>query len=68
MEAIKMLLGIGESLVGKLLTYDALTQEFRTLKLRRNPDCAACSDENRPPAIVEYDQHCMPAGSVPRTV
>ncbi len=68
MEAIKILLGIGESLVGKLLTYDALTQEFRTLKLRRNPDCAACSDENRPPLIVEYDQYCMPAGSVPRTV
>ena len=68
MEAIKILLGIGEPLVGKLLTYDALTQDFRTLKLRRNPDCPACADESRPPAIVEYDQYCMPAGSVSRTV
>ncbi len=68
MEAIKMLLGIGEPLVGKLLTYDALTEDFRTLKLRRNPECLACADESRPPAIVEYDQYCMPAGSVPRTV
>jgi adenylyltransferase/sulfurtransferase len=68
MEAIKMLLGIGEPLVGKLLAYDALTEDFRTLKLRRNPDCLACADESRPPAIVEYDQYCMPAGSVPRAV
>jgi molybdopterin/thiamine biosynthesis adenylyltransferase/rhodanese-related sulfurtransferase len=68
MEAIKLILGIGEPLVGKLLTYDALTQEFRQLKLRRNPDCPACSDEAMPPAIVEYDDLCMPAGSVARTV
>ena len=68
MEAIKLILGIGEPLVGKLLTYDALTQEFRRLKLRRNPDCPACSNEAMPPAIVEYDDLCMPAGSVARTV
>ncbi|MDH3517787.1 MAG: molybdopterin-synthase adenylyltransferase MoeB [Acidimicrobiia bacterium] len=67
MEAIKLLLGIGEPLIGKLLTYDALTQEFRQLKLRRNPDCPACADENLPPAIVEYDMACTPAGSVART-
>lgn len=68
MEAIKLILGIGEPLVGKLLTYDALTQEFRQLKLRRNPDCPSCSNEAMPPAIVEYDDLCMPAGSVARTV
>lgn len=67
MEAIKVLLGIGESLVGTLLTYDALTQDFRKLKLRRNPSCPACADESMPPAIVEYDDLCMPAGSVART-
>jgi molybdopterin/thiamine biosynthesis adenylyltransferase/rhodanese-related sulfurtransferase len=67
MEAIKLLLGIGEPLVGRLLTYDALTQDFRQLKLRRNPSCLACADETRPPAIVEYDQLCTPAGSVVRT-
>lgn len=67
MEAIKLLLGIGEPLVGKLLTYDALSEEFRTLKVRRNPNCPACADEDHPPTIVEYDQYCMPAGSVART-
>jgi molybdopterin/thiamine biosynthesis adenylyltransferase/rhodanese-related sulfurtransferase len=67
MEAIKLLLGIGEPLIGKLLTYDALTQEFRQLKLRRNPECPACGDEDMPPAIVEYDMACTPAGSVART-
>jgi sulfur-carrier protein adenylyltransferase/sulfurtransferase len=68
MEAIKVLLGIGETLVGTLLTYDALTQDFRKLKLRRNPNCPACADESMPPAIVEYDDLCMPAGSVARTI
>jgi adenylyltransferase/sulfurtransferase len=67
MEAIKLLLGIGEPLVGTLLTYDALAQEFRNLKLKRNPACPACSDESMPPAIVEYDWRCTPAGSVART-
>lgn len=67
MEAIKLLLGIGEPLVGKLLTYDALTQEFRQLKLRRNSQCPACADQEMPPAIVEYDFTCTPAGSVART-
>ncbi len=67
MEAIKILLGIGEPLIGKLLTYDALTQEFRHLKLRRNPECPACADEAMPPVIVEYDMACTPAGSVART-
>lgn len=66
METIKLLLGIGEPLIGRLLTYDALTEEFRQLKLRRNPECSACGDEDMPPAIVEYDQSCMPAGSVQR--
>jgi molybdopterin/thiamine biosynthesis adenylyltransferase/rhodanese-related sulfurtransferase len=68
MEAIKILLGIGESLTGILLTYDALTQDFRKLKVRRNPQCPACADEAMPPQIVEYDDLCMPAGSVARSV
>ncbi len=67
MEAIKLLLGIGEPLTGKLMTYDALTQEFRHLRLRRNPECPACADEDMPPAIVEYDYLCTPAGSVARS-
>ena len=59
-EALKLLLGIGESLVGRLLLYDALEQDFRILSLHRNPDCPACSDPTEPPRIVEYDQYCLP--------
>ncbi|MFQ5966463.1 MAG: molybdopterin-synthase adenylyltransferase MoeB [Acidimicrobiia bacterium] len=65
-EVIKLVLGIGDPLVGRLLTYDALTEEFRTLTIKRDPNCPACSDEDRPPRLVEYDDLCMPAGSVAR--
>lgn len=66
MEAIKLLLGIGTSLAGRLLIYDALEEEFRSVRLRRNPDCPACADESRPPKIVDYDQFCLPGGTVTR--
>ena len=62
-EAIKLLLGIGEPLIGKLLTYDALDQDFRLLRFHRDPDCPACADEAHPPRIVEYDAQCLPAGT-----
>ncbi|HUG31460.1 MAG TPA: molybdopterin-synthase adenylyltransferase MoeB [Acidimicrobiia bacterium] len=65
-EAIKLILGIGEPLVGRLLTYDALTQEFIDLRIRRNPDCPACSDESMPPRLVDYDAACAYPGSVSR--
>lgn len=60
LEVIKLILGIGDSLVGRLLTYDALEQDFRTLRLRRNPACPACGDEYSPPPLVDYDQYCLP--------
>lgn len=66
MEILKILLGIGDTLSGRLLTYDGLSQEFRTFRVRRDPTCPACSDESHPPAIVEYDQFCTPAGVVAR--
>ena len=65
-EALKLLLGIGEPLVGRLLTYDALAQEFLTLRVRRDPACAACADESRVPDLVEYDDTCRPGGLLPR--
>ncbi len=67
MEAIKMLLGIGETLVGRLLIYDALDQEFNTVKIDRNPECPACGDPERPPRIVQYDDTCLPGGNVERS-
>ena len=58
-EAVKMLLGLGDPLVGRLLAYDALEEEFRTYKVRRDPQCPACG-EGAEIVIAEYDQFCMP--------
>ena len=59
-EAIKLLLELGDPLVGRLLTYDALDQSFRTFKVRRDPACPACGDHAEPIVIAEYDDLCMP--------
>jgi molybdopterin/thiamine biosynthesis adenylyltransferase/rhodanese-related sulfurtransferase len=59
-EAIKLLLGLGDPLVGRLLTYDALDQSFRTFKVRRDPSCPACGENAAPIVIAEYDDLCMP--------
>jgi molybdopterin/thiamine biosynthesis adenylyltransferase/rhodanese-related sulfurtransferase len=59
-EAIKLLLGLGESLVGRLLTYDALEQSFRTFRIRRDPACPACGEHAGEIVIAEYDDLCMP--------
>jgi sulfur-carrier protein adenylyltransferase/sulfurtransferase len=58
-ETIKVLLGIGDPLVGRLLSYDALEESFRTFKVRRDPLCPACS-EGAEIVIAEYDELCMP--------
>jgi molybdopterin/thiamine biosynthesis adenylyltransferase/rhodanese-related sulfurtransferase len=60
MEAIKVLLGIGEPLVGRLLAYDALDATFRTFRLNRDPNCLACSVPREQLVIAEYDELCMP--------
>jgi len=59
-EAIKMLLGIGNPLVGRLLAYDALDESFRTFKVRRDPACPACGPDAGDIIIAEYDDLCMP--------
>jgi len=59
-ETIKMLLELGDPLVGRLLTYDALEQSFRTFKVRRDPSCPACGENAGPIQIAEYDDQCMP--------
>ena len=57
-EAIKVLLGIGEPLVGRLLTFDALTSEFRTLKLRRDRECPMCGENATFEGFIDYEQFC----------
>jgi len=57
-EAIKLIIGQGEPLIGRLLLFDALKMRFRELKLRRNPECPLCGDHPTIHALVDYDQFC----------
>jgi adenylyltransferase/sulfurtransferase len=57
-EAVKLILGIGEPLVGRLLLYDALGMRFRELKLRRNPECPVCGDHPTLTKLIDYQQFC----------
>ncbi|MCU0491782.1 MAG: molybdopterin-synthase adenylyltransferase MoeB [Chloroflexaceae bacterium] len=69
-EAIKLLTGIGEPLIGRLLLYDALAMSFRELKLRRNPDCPVCGDHPTITELIDYEQFCgiapQPAATSPQ--
>ncbi len=60
MEAIKLLLDLGETLTGRILTYDAMDESFRTLRSRRDEHCPACSIDPDDLVIAEYDELCMP--------
>jgi len=60
LEALKLILELGDPLVGRLLSYDALDQSFRTFKVRRDPACPACGDNAGEIVIAEYDEFCMP--------
>jgi adenylyltransferase/sulfurtransferase len=57
-EAIKLLTGIGETLIGRLMLYDALAMRFRELKLRRNADCPVCGDHPTVTELIDYQQFC----------
>ncbi|HEY2016909.1 MAG TPA: molybdopterin-synthase adenylyltransferase MoeB [Bryobacteraceae bacterium] len=57
-ETVKLILGIGEPLVGRLLLYDALAMKFRELKLRKNPDCPVCGDHPTITKLIDYHQFC----------
>jgi molybdopterin/thiamine biosynthesis adenylyltransferase/rhodanese-related sulfurtransferase len=65
LEAIKLILGIGDPLVGRLLAFDALEESFRTFKVRRDPNCPACGEHAGEIVIAEYDDLCMPHVSAP---
>jgi adenylyltransferase/sulfurtransferase len=57
-EAIKLIAGIGEPLIGRLMLYDALAMRFRELKLRRNPECPVCGDHPTVTELIDYEQFC----------
>ena len=57
-EVLKLILGIGEPLVGKLLTYDALKTEFRNLNLRKDASCPLCGEEPTIKELIDYEEFC----------
>jgi len=57
-EAIKLIVGAGDSLIGRLLLFDALRMTFRTLKLKRDPECPVCGDHPTVKALIDYEQFC----------
>jgi adenylyltransferase/sulfurtransferase len=63
-EVIKLILGKGESLIGRLLLIDALSMRFRELKLRKNPECPVCGQNPTVTELIDYQHFC---GIVPET-
>jgi len=63
-EAIKTILGIGETLAGRLLLVDALAMSFRTIRLRRDPGCPACGTREIH-SLIDYDELCAPRATAP---
>jgi len=57
-EGIKLLAGIGDPLVGKLMIYDALEMSYRKLKVRKDPNCALCGDNPTVTSLIDYDSFC----------
>jgi sulfur-carrier protein adenylyltransferase/sulfurtransferase len=57
-EAIKLLTGIGDPLVGKLMIYDALEMEYRKLKVRKDPSCALCGEHPTVTGLIDYETFC----------
>jgi len=57
-EAIKQIVGIGRSLVGRLIVYDALQMSFRELKLKKDPNCPVCGKNPTIKELIDYDQFC----------
>lgn len=58
LEAIKWILGVGDSLVGRLVLFDALALRFREVRIRRNPDCPVCGDRPTVTELIDYEAFC----------
>ena len=58
-EAIKLLIGVGEPLIGRLLLFDALSMEINEVKLRRDPDCPACGERSNLNELRDYEDLCQ---------
>jgi molybdopterin/thiamine biosynthesis adenylyltransferase len=58
-ETMKYILGIGDLLIGRVLSFDSLEMKFREFKIRKNPDCKTCGSHVEEIKIKEYDQYCL---------
>ena len=66
-EAIKLILGVGEPLIGRLVIFDALSVRFRELRLKKNPDCPVCSERPTLTELIDYDAFCGLGSELPVT-
>ena len=57
-EAIKLLTGVGTTLLGTLMTYDALAMDYRRLRVRKDPNCAVCGDNPTVTSLIDYEAFC----------
>ena len=67
-ETVKLIMGIGEPLIGRFLIYDALRMRFRELKLRKDPDCPVCGTHPTVKQLIDYDQFCGIGPAAPEPV
>ena len=63
-EVVKLILGVGDSLSGRLLLIDALSMEYRTVKLRRDPECPLCGDNPTVTELIDYEAFCGAASLI----
>jgi len=67
-ETVKLILGKGEPLIGRVLLVDALGMKFRELKLRKNPDCPVCGTHPTITRLIDYQEYLIPLGDLPKRV
>ncbi len=67
-EAVKLILGIGEPLIGRLMLIDTLRTDFRIVKIRRNPNCPVCGDNPTVRELIDYEEFCgLTRGEIPES-
>ena len=65
-EAVKLILGTGRPLIGRLLLYDALDMSFREMKVRKNPKCPVCGPNPTITELIDYQQFCGVPAAEPK--
>jgi adenylyltransferase/sulfurtransferase len=61
-ETIKLILGAGKPLIGRMIHFDTMSMEVRVLKLRRDPNCLVCGDNPQITDLIDYEEFCSLAG------